>query len=224
MPNDNTPGAGKNAETTPDPGKQVTAAEIAEIVRSAIKAELPNAVKAEIAPITEQIGTLGKTVNSLAAGKRRKDEGKDSKDDDGTKDSDADPTEVRTLREKVDTLTAERLADRKKLALKDALDAHSETLVGRKHLEKLIGLDLAVNSAGEVVAVVDGKHVALKDHVATYANDPQWQKPSGTDGAGKPASGAKSGPVPKKSVARDDHYGIGDNMEAIAKGEVSIAD
>jgi hypothetical protein len=199
--------------TTPDPGKNVTPEQVQKIVADAVSAAL--------APFTQSFDAITKTVNGLAADKRRGTEKTEPKGD-----SKASDEEVTTLRDELKLEREERRKDKKKLALKDALDAVNDTIAGRGHLERLIGTELDFDSTGNVVAVVDGKHVPLKDRVKQYAADPLFQKPSGTDGTGKPdgSNGSGSGGSKKIQIKRNDLAAKAQYRAEILKGQVEFVD
>lgn len=210
MNNDPTPGAGKNAELTPDPGKTVDVSKL-----------VSDTVNAALAPVLEGFSSLAKTVNGLAAERRRASEGgPDPKDGKAKEPKEA---EIAALRDELVTIRQERNADRKRLALKDALDAYGDQIVGRKHLEKLIAADLDLNSANEVVALVDGKHVSLKDHVKAYAEDPQFRAPTGKQGTGRPeAAGGNPHQQPERTILATDQAAINANWRDIMAGKVRV--
>lgn len=210
MNNDPTLGAGKNAETTPDPGKTVDVSKL-----------VSDTVNAALAPVLESFSSLAKTVNGLAAERRRASEGEPAQKDGKAKEP-KEP-EVAALRDEVETLRKERIADRKRLALKDALDAYGDQIVGRKHLEKLIAPDLDLNSANEVVALVDGKHVSLKDYVKAYAEDDQFRAPTGKQGTGRPeAAGGTHKHQPERTILATDQAAINANWRDIMAGKVRV--
>ena len=90
MNNDPTLGAGKNAETTPDPGKTVDVSKL-----------VSDTVNAALAPVLESFSSLAKTVNGLAAERRRASEGEPAQKDGKAKEP-KEP-EVAALRDEVET-------------------------------------------------------------------------------------------------------------------------
>ena len=213
MSDDNTLDQGKKVNT-PDQGKKVDSPDVSKLVA--------DAVAAAMAPFGGTLETLAKTVNGLAADKRRGEEPKgDKKADANAKTPDP---ELATLREELANERKAREADRKRLALKEALDAYGDQIIGRKHLEKLIAPDLEIDTTGRVVANVDGKHVALNDYVKTYADDPQFRSPTRKDGAGKPAGSDGSNGQKKIQIKRNDLEAKAKHIQAIARGEVEFVD
>lgn len=202
-----------NKVATPDTGKNVTPEQVTDIVAKAVAAAL--------APFQQSFEKVTATVNGLAADKRRGTEKTESKGSDKQEPSNE---EVSTLRDEVQKLREERQRDKKKLALKDALDAHGDTIAGRNHLERLIGTELDFDSTGNVVAVVDGKHVPLKDRVKSYADDPQWQKPSGTNGTGRPEGNKKteSGSTQIRKIKASDQAEINRSWRDIKDGKAEV--
>lgn len=205
--------------TTPDAGKNVTPEQVQKMISDSLAANNATLLQS----ITSTFEPVVRTVNGLAAEKRRADPKPEPKGSDKQEPSNE---EVSTLRDEVKTLREERQKDKKKLALKDALDAHGETIAGRNHLERLIGTELDFDSTGNVVAVVDGKHVPLKDRVKSYADDPQWQKPSGTNGTGKPDGNKQTHTAdPKKiQVKRNDYEAKARYVKEIAAGQVEFVE
>ncbi len=205
--------AGKNVNPTPDPGKTVNPEQVTKIVADAVAAAL--------APFQQSFETIAKTVNGIAAEKRRGTEKTEPKTVEKTEPSNE---EVTTLREELKAEREERRKDKKKLALKDALDAQGEALTGRHHLERLIATELDFDSTGSVVAVVDGKHVPLKDRVKQYLTDPIFQPASGRSGTGKPEDAAKGGTPGKIQIKRNDYDAKARYIKEIAAGKVEIVD
>lgn len=205
----NTPDPGKTVNT-PDQGKKVETPDFTKLVNDAVGAAL--------APLIGNLEKLGTTVNSLAAERRRETETQKKVDSPKSKDP-----EIIALQEEVQNERNARLQDRKRLALKDALDSYGDQIVGRKHLEKLIAPDLDVNSDGIVVAKVDGKHVPLADYVKTYAEDPQFKSSTGRDGTGR-STDTNPKSQKKIQISRNDMAAKQRHMEAIAKGDVEFID
>lgn len=209
MNNDPTPGTGENAKTTPDAGKNV---DVSKVVSEALAAAL--------APVLENFSTLQRTVNGLAAEKRRATDG-EPKDTADKKQAAKDP-ELAAYRDEVETLRKERIADKKRLAVKDVLDGYGDKIVGRVHLEQLLAQNLDVNSNGEVVALVDGKHVSLKDHAKKLAEDSIFRAPTGHSGTGKPEAGSGNRIQPEKTILASDQAAINANWRDIAAGKVKV--
>lgn len=209
-----TPDPGKTV-ATPDAGKNVTPEQVTDIVAKAVAAAL--------APFQQSFEKVTATVNGLAADKRR---GAETKGDDKGEKKGDDNAELVTMREKLQQMENRDKESRKKLALKDALDAAGDTITGRNFLERLIATELDFDSTGNVVAVVEGRHVPLADRVKAYAADPQWQKPSGTNGAGKPdgSKNSNSGSSKKIQIKRNDLEAKAQYRQQILKGEVEFVD
>lgn len=206
-------GERKNA-ITPDPGKTVTVEQFSELSKSV---ESLTKLVGGLAPALEAVS---KTVNGIAAEKRRS----ESKTEDEEKGKKKPDPEVLTLQEKVTKLTEENAKNRKRIALKEALDSYGDSIVGRNHIEKLIAGDLDFNSNDEVVAVVDGKHVPLKDHVKSYAEDPQFKAPTGKNGTGKPDATAKTKVQPERTIPSTDQAAINANWREIREGKVKVVE
>lgn len=214
MPNDTTLDAGKNVNTTPDPGKTVETPDVSKLVA--------DAVAKAMTPLMEQFGGLSKTVNSLAAEKRRTSESAEPKTE-GQKA--ADP-EIAALKDTVKKLTDDNASARKRIAVKEALDLVNGEIVptAREDIEQLIANNLDFSSDGSVVALVNGKHVPLTEHVKALAAKPHFKAATGKAGTGRPGQGTSPGSSPKIQIKRSDLEAKARHIDAIAKGEVEFID
>lgn len=214
MPNDTTPGAGENANT-PDPSKKVETPDVSKLVAEAVAKAMT--------PLMEQFGGLSKTVNSLAAEKRRTSEEAAPKE---TKGQNAADPEIAALKDTVKKLTDDNAQARKRIAVKEALDLVNGDIVptAREDIEQLIANNLDFSSDGSVVALVNGKHVPLTEHVKSLAAKPHFKAATGKAGAGKPGQGAAQGSSPKIQIKRSDLEAKARHIDAIAKGEVEFID
>ncbi len=208
MPNDTTPDAGKNVNPTPDAGKNVETPDVSKLVADAVS------------PLLAQIEGLAKTVNGLAAEKRR------ASEEPKKADSKAIDPEVATLHETVKKLTDRSEAAEKRIALKDALDQIGSQIVptAREDIEQLVANSLDFDSTGKVVALVNGKHVPLADHVKAIAEKPHFKAATGKQGVGKPGSGETASGSKKIQLNRNDLAAKARYVNEIARGEVEFVD